>query len=159
MRHLEGYIDAGIVSLKANLPTRISAINGEYTDMVLPTPDADAYYAGGLSTFWKYPAVELAAPDWNLANPALSQRAWEGNVTMTARILYQHPDFETLYRAVMRYGRCLVEVLSAQDAFGAGQTVASMRGFYRVNPESGERDEFIAGALVVCTLDVIEVAP
>lgn len=126
---------------------------------MLPTPDADAFYAGGLSVFLKYPSVEVAAPDWMINNPSLGQRAWDGNVTVTSRILYQHPDFDTLFRAVMRYSRCLVESLAQQDAFGTGQTVTSMRGFLRVNPETGERDEFIAGALVVCTLDVLEATP
>lgn len=159
MRHVEDYIDAGLASLRAQLPGRIAAVNAEKPDLRVPTPDTDAYYPGGLSVFLKYPSVELAAPDWTLANPSLGQRAWDGNVTVTGRILMQHPEFDVLYRMVMRYGRCLVEVLSKQDALGTGVTVQQMRGFYRVNPETGERDEFIAGALVVCTLDVTEATP
>ena len=159
MQHLESYIDTGIAALKAGLPTRIQAVNQTHTDFVLPTPAADSYFAGGLSTYLAFPSVELAAPDWSLANPSIRQQGWSGTATVTARILYQHADFDTLYRAVMRYGRCLTEVLAQPDALGVGQTVSSMRGFYRVDPEAGTREEFIAGALVVCSLDVFEATP
>lgn len=156
MRTLEPLLDAAVASLQAGLPTSITTINGEYSDFVLPTPDTDAYYPGGLGVYLKFPSVEVAAPDWNLGTPSVGQHHWEGTATVMARVLWQHPDFLTLHRGVLRYTRCLIEVLSAADAFGAGQTVQTMRGYVRVNPETGEREEFIAGALVVCTLDIVE---
>ena len=159
MRSLEPLLDAAVATLKSELPTRIGVVNQEYTGFVLPVPDTDAYYAGGLSTYLKFPSVEVAAPDWNLANPSLAQVTWEGTAQVMARVIWQHMDFDTLHRGMLRYSRCLAEVLSGQDCFGVGQTVTSLRGFVRFNPETGEREEFVAGALVVCQLDVVEVAP
>lgn len=159
MLHLEPFIDAATDSLRKGLGARIDAINGETGDFDLEKPDDDAYVPGGVAEVYKVPMVEIAAPDWNIGNPTVGQREWEGDYTLMVRVWYQHPDFNILYRSLMRYGRALVEVLSEPDALGPHTVISSMRGAYRVNPELSERIEFEGGALVVCEFQTVELAP
>lgn len=105
------------------------------------------------------PLVEIASPDWEIVTPSLGQRDWDANYTMMVRLWYQHPVFDVLYRSLMRYGRCLVEVLAMEDALGGHTTVQRMRGSYRVNPELNERIEFEGGALIILTFDTVELRP
>jgi hypothetical protein len=159
MHDLEANIDATIASLKAGLPTRIAAVNAVKTDLVLAVPDDANYYAGGLETFVAYPSVEVAGPDWSYASPSIAQYEWDGATSIMVRLLAEHPDFQTLYRSMMRYTACLVEVLAQPGAFGDNATLQRMRGFYRTNPEQGTREEFLGGSLVVCSVETVEIIP
>lgn len=157
--HLEPFLDQATVTLREGLGLRIDEINAGTVDFELEKPDDDAYVPGGVDIVTKVPLVEIAAPDWEIVNPSLGQRDWDGNYTLMVRVWYQHPDFERLYRSLMRYGRALVEVLSQPDALGQHTVISQMRGAYRVNPELNDRMEFEGGALVVCSFETVEVAP
>lgn len=158
-RHLEPFLDAATDALRKGLDARIDAINGETADFDLVKPVASAYYPGGVSTVIENPTVEIAAPDWAINNPTLGQREWSGDYTLMCRIWYQHPDFNMLYRSLMRYGRALVEVLAQEDALGPHTTISRMDGAYRVNPEINDRIEFEGGALVICHFETVELRP
>lgn len=156
---LEQFIDALCDTIRANLNERIAVINGEHTDFQIPDVAPEAVIPFGESTIVTYPSVEVAAPDWNFTTPSINQHTWTGSAVVMARAWWQHPDFHTLTRALYRYGRCLSEVLAEPDAFGPHESVQTMRGFYRVNPETNEQAHFVAGALIICTLELVGVRP
>jgi hypothetical protein len=160
MIELEAAIDAGIASLKANLPARIAAVNAATSDFDIPDIATEAYYPGGLAVHYLYPHVEVASPDWLYTQVSLAQVDFSGQATIMAMIRWQHYDYVTLFRGIMRYQKALVEALAQPDTFGAHVPVRGMRGFTRVaNPEAEERQDIYAGALVVCTIELVDVRP
>jgi hypothetical protein len=162
MRHLEAFVDDAITTLKANLPARIDAINTEMTDFDLVKPGNDRYLFGGepgTAVVLEYPSIEVAATDWRLSNADLYQSRWDAAITVMIRALLEDTDFQRLYKSTMRYGRCILETMLTPDAFGTHEKVLDARGFYRVNPETGERAEFLGGALVIFSIESLEARP
>lgn len=158
MLHLEPYLDAAREYLRDNLPTRLAVVNGELTDFELPVPDQDSYLLGVTSTTLKYPLIEVASPDWTMTAFDLGQFTGDFNFTIVVRAMLQDLDYDRLTRSLYRYGRCLTEVLCEPGAFGEG-VVDSIRGAYRVNPETNDREEFVAGALLVFSIRSTETRP
>lgn len=156
---LEQFIDALCDTFRANLNERIRVINGERTDFEIPEVNPEAVIPFGESVVITYPSVEVAAPDWNFGRPSIDQRDWTGTAVVMARAWWQHPDFHRLTRGLYRYGRAMSEVMSEPGAVGPHESVQSMRGFYRVNPETNERAEFTAGALIIMTVELVGVRP
>lgn len=153
MIHAEEFLDATIATLKANLPAALAAINAAHTDFQVAVPDDDSYSTGTLDIL-RYPWIEVAVPDFSISNFSMEQ--WDADFypVVIVRGLYQEPlSADRLDRALKRYGQALLNVLLTPNAFGAHEVVQSVRGGYRVNPETQERTEFTGGVVAAFTIE------
>jgi hypothetical protein len=157
----EPFLVEALASLKAGLPGQLAAIDALYTDFDLVpdfVPDADNYWTGVVRKPLKYPIVEVAVPDWTMTGFDINQMAADCSfpmfVSATLRVVEpaaQHSD--KLYRLCMRYVRAILNTLLVPGAFGQGAVVNAVRGAYRQNPETRDREEIIGAALVAFTLE------
>lgn len=156
----EPYIDAAIASLQndaTGVNHFIGVANAAHSDFAVATVDDEDVHAGGGTMLLRWPAIEVAAPDWDLSNVSLAQMSADLSLRIIAMCWYQETDFNTLYRASMRFADATLRCLMQPDAFSPADdraVVPAVSGRYRVNPETNERAEFTAGTLLAFTLDV-----
>ena len=160
-------IRAAIASLQAGLPARIAAFNAESANQVdLAAPVA--YHFGGndvLSTAG-FPQVEIAAAQgalgaWTIGRSEVDHDPVVNAVVWQEALTGQIPP---AYEAALGYVRCLLEVLRAPNAFGAGVEIAQEQGvFWRVDvipfemtDEQREFRKWRVPALVVFRLETVE---
>lgn len=154
-QHVEPMVDSCVAALRAELNTAIDAINLEGGVQLEHVP-VSAYYPGGLvstvSVSW--PFVEVSVADASYDAAAIQQAAWDAHATGYVSLWCRSAvSDEDLYRSTLRYGRALLSILLAPDAFGAELYVDSVRVAYRRNPEAAAQDQALeAAALVVCTI-------
>jgi hypothetical protein len=164
MQHIEGFVQTTIDTLKQELPGAIQVENELHGDFQIPTPKDESYFFGGdesQGVVLRYPQIEVAAPDWMMSEFSLGQQTSALELTLIVRAWLQQDaeiqGFQNLYRATLRYGRSLLRVLTRPDALGHS-TITAVRGFYRVNPETGERDEPEAASMLLFQLEDVELA-
>lgn len=157
----EPYIDAAIASLQddaTGVNYFLGLANAAHAPgFAVATVADEDIHAGGGTMLLRWPAVEVAAPDWDLTNVSLAQMSGDLSLRMIAMCWYQETDFDTLYRASMRFADATLRCLMQPDAFAPVDdraVVAAVSGRYRVNPETNERAEFTAGTLLAFTLDI-----
>lgn len=163
----EPQIDSAIGLLRIWMPTRVAEVNAEtvayapYPDLAIVAPLPEDIFFGGSPTdaIVRYPAIEVATPDWLLADLDIGLVSGDARPSVVVRFFYEHVNFEALYRASLRFKSALLRVLVAPNSFGAGYTVRELRGSYRVNPETGEKQQFRAGTIVVFFLEGRETRP
>lgn len=156
IEHLEPLVDAAIASLRAGLNPALDTINAAHNDLEVERVRDDAYAPGGLGTpavVW--PVVEVSASDVLGSGPTVQQAAWNrAESTMIVALWCRNVNDEALYRSQLRYGQALLQVLIANDAFGAESYVERWRASYRRrNPEQGPADQL--EGFVVVVLQVI----
>lgn len=156
MRHLEPLVDAAISYMESHLPGKITALNAELGGFELEAPKAYLFGGATIVTAEDTPTIEVAATDWSLGDFSIGMEGGGGTATIMVRAFLADLDFERLYRKTMRYGRVILDTMLQYGAFGPGERVLATRGFYRVNPETNEMDEYLAGTLVVFSLDTFE---
>jgi hypothetical protein len=159
--HLEPFLDEALVTLKADLPGRIAALNTEFNDFELPVPDPEEGYGLGAAPVITapYPYVEVAAPDWSMENFALDQIAADLSFQVIVRSMLDDPDADVLYRKTMRFSRCVLETMLQEDAFGGGVTVGRVSGSYRVDPRIGEQMMIVGASALQFELEDVEMRP
>jgi hypothetical protein len=85
-----------------------------------------------------YPFVEVTAPDAQLSGFSLGQVVSDLRPSVMVRAGVQLSEGITtpsqLYRASLRYGRALLNVLITPNAFGNSAVVEQVRAAYRVAP-------------------------
>jgi hypothetical protein len=162
MLHLEPFVDAVLIALKADLPGMITALNTATTDFDLDQIQDSEWYVGGTDAPLAYPAIEVAAPELFLRNPSIDQQHWDGRVRVIVRVWAEGFEYEELYRRVMRYGRCIAEVLTQREIWreaGLSADLTDLAAMYRFNPETNERQMHVGGALIVATVETEDVRP
>ncbi len=156
---LELLVDAAIASLKAGLPARVAALNATTTDFDVPVPADEAYYYGVQSEIWLWPAVEVAAPDFDLTALSLEQLDGDLSPLVMVMVWQQDTDRVRLWRTLDRLSHCVAQVLLQPAAFGAGVIVQTVAGRTRLNPETRDAAEVTAGFLHVYQLADLEQRP
>lgn len=168
----EDVVDAAITTLSTQLGPALDAIYaaradvdeaaGRSIDYSAPRPGLSEvggdYYAGAASTIIRYPAVEVALPDLNLANFDLAKLNADATENLVVVLWEQATQMTVLYRKLTRLAAAAYQVLIPDNAIG-GATAESVRGAWRWNPEANQRDEITSGALLVFSLSSTLVAP
>ncbi len=156
---LELIVDAATAALKAGLPGRVAALNALTTDFDVPAPADDAYFYGVQETIWAYPAVEVAAPDFDLAGLSLEQLDGDLSPIVMVMVWQQDTDRVRLWRTLDRLSHCVAQVLLQPGAFGQGVIVQTVAGRTRLNPETRDAAEVTAGFLHAYQLADLEQRP
>jgi len=165
----ELFLDAALASLRQNLPAKIAAINAERgaavggfdlkvpdDDLALPLSDPHVSYSTGTKEILRYPFVEVANPDFTIDNFSLAQYDAAWNPDIVVRVWYEAAlDADQLDRALKRYVRAVFEILATPDAMGKSESIARIRGGWRTNPETNERQELFGAAVLVFTMDSV----
>lgn len=170
MRHVEEFALDAVAYLRANLPTRIAALNAEKDDglvLAVPADDGGALgrpevaYSLGSESRVSMPWVEVAVPDFDLGEFSLAQ--YDADFSLSVVVAAMVEEVVSPHRltvAMMRWSRVLVETLMQPGAFGDGETVESVRGAVRAaNPETGETVAVRGGVVLVFTLSSVAVRP
>jgi hypothetical protein len=168
----EEIVDAAITTLSASLPAALDAryaalaaadaAAGRSIDYSAPRPGlaetGGDYHAGAVSTILRYPCVEVALPDLNMASFDLS--LVEADVTENLVIVAWESSAEmsTLYRKLTRLAAAIYDVL-LDPATLTGANVQTVRAAWRWNPEASDRDEIESGALLVLGLSSTRARP
>lgn len=166
IEHLEGVVDSAIASIAADLPDVIATINAETgaanpaaIELEMPDPrpveEGGAIYFGGFDIV-KYPSIEIASPDFSLADFDLDNWSADLRAVLMVRGHVMDANAARVLRRAYRFGRALLQVLLQPDAFGAGVQIRKddgVRGYYRFNPETGEREEIFGSTLLVFALE------
>lgn len=158
MLDFEAYVDAAAAALKtdglAPLLERIAAANDAHDDFELPTIDDERILPGGEDPIGPpFPLVELAVPDFTLTGFSLGQSAADAAPQVAVRAWVEDAIYQQLWRSVYRFADCVLDALAQRGAFGEGVTVATVRGGFGLDPETGARQEFRGSAVLVFTLD------
>lgn len=152
--HVEPLVDACVATLRGALNDRIDAVNARHLDFELEHVDVDAYHPGGLSSsvavLW--PFVEVSISDTAYVNASIGQALWDASARCYVAVWCRHPDDETLYRSMLRYGQAALSVLMERDTFGAEVYASQIAVRYRRNPEAQTADALEACAMLVCEL-------
>lgn len=168
---VEGIVRAAEAHLKARLPLHITQVNAEWAaqglaEPILETPTDDSYYPGGWAVL-RYPCVELASPEFDLLNLQLHRRDMDGATSLAIRGSVHDARTATgrLYYRACRFAQALIRPMLEHDPaaglrpFGPNAELARerpVRGVFRFNPETLERDEIVAGVILVFDLELVE---
>lgn len=163
MLHAEDLLDNAIAHLRADLPSKIDAINTAIGDDIILTAPADTggdtadpevSYSTGGDPILRQPWVEVAVPDFTLTELDLGQVSalFAANVAVLGFILEPRPPIERADRHVKRFGQALADCLMQPDAFGVGVSVESVRGSYRIDPEAEGKEGPVAVVTNVYTV-------
>lgn len=170
IEHLETILDAGLATLRAELPAEIDAINAAaLDDIVLPAPGHDlddpseAYVLGGWTRL-SYPVVEVAAPDWTVTSWSLSNVDAIMRFPAIVRLTYADAALEPgrLYRSVLRYTTAILAVLTVPGAWDTATKRVSLdaergiSGEYGFDPRTNERAETIGETVLTVNLEAAE---
>ncbi len=150
MQHLEPLVDAAIAALRNGLPARLAAI-----DPALAAPGEDDYHPGGKPTIAHYPAVEVSAPGGFMENPAIDMADVDAEANVFVVLWVADPDFERLYRSLLRYGRAALECVLQPRVFG-GAVVRRAEYSYAANPETRDMQQRIAAAIIRLRIEHFE---
>lgn len=140
--------------LMANLPDRLRDINA---DIDVPTDETDqwndplAYFFGVVDSPPRYPAIDIGVPDFeggDLDNFRGTPRSGKWRFPVIIRAQIQHPDYFTLTSWGYDYGEAMILCLLQREALPEWMTVIELRGFFGVNPEIDERQQFTARIVV-----------
>lgn len=170
-------IRTSLASLRAGLPTRIDAFNGE-GGVQLDQPADDGgllqprrpglgYVFGGLPRYGagEFPVIEVAIPDALVEN--LSLQHVEGDLSSSIVVACwagrsDGEDFPELYEKVLGYARCVTEVLLEPNAIYPRETVDRIRYAFAANPDRrdrGEMETFTFGGFAFFTTDGLAQRP
>lgn len=151
----EPIIDAGAAALRdpaTGINAFITEANAGHADFDLALVDDASILPGGATNILKYPAVEIAAPDWDMSNVSLAQLSADLSMRVVVMCWVQHVDFQTLYRSSMRLAKAALSCLMQPDALSPTDervVINAASGRYRFNPEANDRAEFTAGTLLL----------
>jgi hypothetical protein len=140
--HLEPFLDACKASLVAGLPAAIATINANHPDpdIQLDPVAAGNIWIGGYDVL-AYPTIEIASPDWTMAQLSIGQHSADLGCIVIVRCHVRDVSPERIYRQALRYASAMLLVLLTDEAFGHRAVVEDVRGSYRFNPETEERQE------------------
>lgn len=159
IQHTEAILDAAVASLRAGLNPALAAINAGTTDFDLELADDDAIDVSGFEMV-KSPSVEVAVADWRMTNFSLAQLVADMACPILVRAVVFDANNRTVYRRSMRMSQAIISVLVAPDAFGRGYMLSpenSIRGAYRFNPETDQRQELQGNSFVAFSIEGVEV--
>jgi hypothetical protein len=164
----EGYIDAAAKSLSSKgakpMQTLVETRNAQAAaagdPIRLPNIRDERILPGGEDPIRPpYPVVELAVPDFDLTDFSLAQVDAPLAAQVAVRVWHLDPSYGKLWRLLYRLGDCVLGSLSQPDAFGGHTTIQAVRGSFGLNPETNDRQEVVAAAVIVFTIDDVAMRP
>lgn len=161
---IERACDAAVASLREHLNDEIAAVNAAlgltgHPD-ALPAVDPDRIcYGLGENPLVAYPTIEVAAPDWTLSHASINTWEWDLTMTLVVAAWLQDVDYERLSRNSTRMRRALLAVLAAPDACGPFVLTDARGAIRTADPETGAREEFVSGSVIIATLAGVEARP
>jgi hypothetical protein len=156
----EEFEDAVAFSLFNQLDPEVAAQTSRYAasdaaagrDIPLPSLPWEAFKPGGVSIVTTYPTVEVAAPDFQVANLDLAQRDGDVEFSLIVRHWHRHAVYDILHRQSARYSAAILSVLTRPGAISDCR-VTAIRFAQRANPETEEHDEIVTGTVLGLTVE------
>jgi hypothetical protein len=158
----EVWADTVADTLLRDLPAALAAQTALFADrdlaagrtIELDAPAAKDFYIGGVGAVTSYPTFEVAVPDLNVLNFNLGQSDGDVEFTLIVRFWLRSASVDVLYRKVGRFVAATASVLTVPGAI-SDATIASIRGAWRFNPETGDLDAVISGALLAFSCESV----
>jgi hypothetical protein len=131
--HVWPLITTAIASMKNGMPSAVAAFNAEAGHGVqLVAPDDASYFAGASDALVaeSFPAVEVYVAQGSLG-PFDIHRAHadiDDRVTVVIWAEGGNGEIPELYEQAVGLGRCTIEVLAQDSAFGPDVEIANQRG-------------------------------
>jgi hypothetical protein len=133
VKHLWPTIEATIASLKSattGLPARVTAFNAEGSHGVtLTAPEDDRYFPGGhdLLSDGSFPAVEVHIATGGIGPFAVgnTDADVDDRVVVVVWAEGDKGEIPVLYETIVGLGRCALEVLLVEHAFGASVDISN----------------------------------
>jgi hypothetical protein len=122
-------IDAALATLERELPDAIAAFNAEAAAAVeLATPQA--YVFGAADPLVVFPTIEVAAGEGSMGNFAVARSEVDHDPQVTVVVWHEgeRGELSPTYRMSLGMARCVIEVLTRPEAFGAGVEVSNDDG-------------------------------
>jgi hypothetical protein len=163
--HLGIHLDAIYAFLQTELDPYIAAVNLTVTDgLSVPVVPAFNVFLGGRQPIATLnpdqPAIEVAIPDFTLTNFSVDSTDADESMRVVMRAWLQHVgDAETavsdVYLKATRLGRAILAatVKRENQAWGNDAVVSQVRGAYRANPETDQREAWTSSVVYEFTLE------
>lgn len=166
--HFDVHLDAISEYLKTDLQRYVDAVNATVIDGLLaPSVPASNVFDGGQ---WPIPtltpedaAIEVAIPDFSLERLDVANTDADEELRIVMRAWVQHVgDASTavrdVYRKATRLGRAILAatVPQANDAWGNEAVVTRVRGMYRANPETDQREAWTSSVVLEFTVEDVD---
>lgn len=152
MKHVFPTLRAARDTLQNGLPGVIEAFNNDpSTTVTLDVPGDDRYFLGGedpLGGGGGFPSVEIYLPTGSLGPFDLTREHAnvDDRVVVVVWAESDRGEIDELYEAVTGYGRCALELLVRDNAFGADVEIANEQGAitygYAMVPDDPESRDF-----------------
>lgn len=159
-QHLDVHLDAILAFLQADLNPYIDAVNATVTDgLTVPHVPSTNVFVGGQwpihSLTPAAPAIEVAIPDFTLDRLDVANTDGDETLRVVVRAWLQHVgDADTaihdVYRKATRLGRAIIAAVIPQsaNAFGDDAVVTQVRGRYRADPETDQREAWTSSVIL-----------
>lgn len=160
----EAHLDALVAYLRTNLQGYVDQVNAAYLDgLVVGAITPGNVIAGGKAPIVTLspsaPAIEVAIPDEIMGNFGLGQQDADTTLTIVLRAWQQHVGdadvaTEQIYRKSLRLGTALKLCVLPQphDAFGNHAVCTMLRGSYRVDPATDQREAWTSSLIYQLTV-------
>lgn len=168
----EELVDVAVETLSASLGPALAAVYaaradadqaaGRTIEYEVPRPGlfeiGGDYYVPASATILRYPAIEVALPDLNIANFDIGQVEGDATENLIVLAWERSAQMPVLYRKLTRLLAAIYDVLIAPTSLGSAE-VQTVRGAWRWNPEAKEADQIVSGALLVLGLESTRTRP
>src|SRR5207253_1301453 len=108
---------------------------------------------------------ELAVPDFDISDMSVDDTDMDLDQNLVVRVWVQLADSseqaeEKVYRLAQRWAQTILALVLPvrNNAFGDGSVVSRVRGAFRINPETGQKEQVVSGCLLVLTVRSVDTA-
>lgn len=165
MRLTEAHVDSLRNFLRANLGAGIDQMNATVTDgLLLVKPKAENIVHGG-ATILEYPSIEIAVPDFELHDMSVENVEMDMTANIVIRGWLELADLtpqapEKIYRLAQRMAQVILALIlpAGNNAFADQTIITRVRGSFRLNPETQQKEEYVSGFILICTLETVDAA-
>ena len=122
-------IRQALATLAAELPDAIATFNAE-DDQPLQLVAPAAYVFGAADPLIVFPTIEVAAGDGSMAGFSIGRGEVDHDAQLSVVVWHEgeRGELSPTYEASLALARCVIEVLTRPEAFGAGVEVSNEPG-------------------------------
>lgn len=133
LKHIAPTIRATIASLKAGMGARVIVFNAEpVNEVTLVEPADDSYIFGGDDQLERHTApiieVYISSGEFGEANLGRGMQDVDDRLVVTVWAEGETGEVPEVYETIVGYGRCILEVLLQEHAFGDGVEIKNQPG-------------------------------
>lgn len=149
----EPFIQGALDYLEAGMPAMLASIEAANSDGIeLPAPRQ--YVFGVVDSALGYPVIDAAVPDFNATQFDLAHLEADYEFQLIIRVQQRYAATDDgLDRSLYRYNQAMFRLLAQPAALPASAEVTEVRGGFRANPETEEREQLIGRSILALTVE------